>query len=164
MVLTFKNIQKIKFPVYPLLSGNWSRSDGLLFLDEKIIDDRNMKGDTLGIRRVQTPHKSLYPLKYQVDNFRGIIKSDKKHFIDTHGLPFIYEKTEFCKLKYYKIMKVVKKDICALLYLEGVKSSFILPRPPSSDIRYAGVLHYHNLPWVLYDYSEEWKKDTTRKV
>lgn len=164
MVVTFKSLNKIKFPVYPLDSGNWQRLDGLLFLDGKIVDDRNMSGDSLGVRRLQTPHKNLYNLKHQVDHFRGMLKSDKKHFIDTNGTPFIYEKTEFCRLVYYRIKKVVKKEDCCLLYLYGVKNPFIIPRPPAESAEFAGVILYHNLPWVLYAYSERKNSDTRRKV
>ena len=164
MVIQYKSINKVKFPVYILPSGNWERQDGLLFLDGKIVDDRNMSGDTLGIRRVQTPHRNLHPLKHQVDNFRGMIKSKEKHFIDTNGIPFIYEKSEFCKLKYYKIKDVVQKESLSLLKLYGVKQPFVIPRPPASEMRYAGVLHYGTLPWVLYEYSEDRREDTRRKV
>ena len=84
--------------------------------------------------------------------------------IDTNGIPFIYEKTEFCKLKYYKIKSIVQKDTASLLKLDGVKNSFVIPRPPADDMRYAGVLHYGALPWVLYEYSEDRREDTRRKV
>lgn len=164
MVIQYKNINKLRFPVYILPSGNWERQDGLLFLDGAIVDDRNMVGDTLGLRRLQTPHKNLYSLKHQVDDFRGVIKSNEKHFIDTNGIPFIYEKTEFCKLKYYRIKSIVQKDTVSLLKLHGVKQPFVIPRPPASDMRYAGVLHYGTLPWVLYEYSEDRREDTRRKV
>lgn len=63
MILSFKDISRIKFPVYVLPSSNWQETDGLLFLDGKILDDRNMSGATLGIRRLQTPHKGVQPLK-----------------------------------------------------------------------------------------------------
>ena len=53
------------------------KQDGLLFLDDKILDDKNMKGDNLGIRRLQTPHKNLYPIKNQIDELIGIIKSNQ---------------------------------------------------------------------------------------
>ena len=46
MVIQYKNISKVKFPVYAMPSGNWYRQDGFLFLDEKILDDKNMEGDT----------------------------------------------------------------------------------------------------------------------
>ncbi len=164
MVIQYKNVNKLRFPVYILPSGNWERQDGLLFLDGAIVDDKNMRGDTLGLRRLQTPHKNLYALKHQVDDFRGVIKSNEKHFIDTNGIPFIYEKTEFCKLKYYRIKSIVQKDTVSLLKLHGVKQPFVIPRPPASDMRYAGVLHYGTLPWVLYEYSEDRREDTRRKV
>lgn len=164
MVIQYKNVNKLRFPVYILPSGNWDRRDGLLFLDGQIVDDRNMTGDTLGLRRLQTPHKSLYSLRQQVEDFRGVIKSNEKHFIDTNGIPFIYEKTEFCKLKYYRIKSIVQKDTVSLLKLHGVKQPFVIPRPPASDMRYAGVLHYGTLPWVLYEYSEDRREDTRRKV
>jgi hypothetical protein len=164
MIVQYKSIHKIKFPVYELSSGNWSRQDGLLFLESQIVDDKNQVGDTLGLRRLQTPHKNIKPLKAQIDTFRGIIKSAHKHFIDTNGTPFIYEKTEFCKLKYYRIKNIIQKDTCSLLKLEKVKNSFAIPRPPHIDMKYAGVLHYNGLPWVLYDYAETKLKDTRRKV
>lgn len=164
MVITYKNINKVRFPVYELTSSNWERSDGLLFLDGLIVDDTNMSGDTLGIRRLQTPHKNLHPLKHQIDNLRGIIKSKCKIFIDTNGIPFIYEKSQFCSLKYYRIKSVDRKETLSLLKLHGVKQPFIIPRPPAEDMRYAGVLHFGPLPWVLYEYSEDRREDTRRKV
>ena len=164
MVIYYKSINKIKFPVYELPSGNWDRQDGLLFLDGQIVDDKNMLGDTLGVRRLQTPYENLLPLKHQIDTFRGIVKSRGKYFIDTHGVSFIYEKTKFCKLKYYKIKDVVLRGSCCLLKLHGVKNSFVIPRPPDMDIKYAGVVHWEGLPWILYDYSEDRLKDTRKKV
>ena len=164
MVVQYKTVNKIRFPVYTIESGNWSKSDGILFLDEKILDDKNMPGDTLGIRRAQTPYKNLYRLNKQIDDLRGILKSHCKHFIDSNGIPFIYEKTQFCKLKYYRIRNVVRRDSCSLLYLYGVKSPFVIPRPPPEDMMYAGLLHFHGLPWILYEYAVESKKETRKKV
>ena len=116
------------------------------------------------MRRLQTPHKNIFPLKQQIDNFRGIVKSKDKTFIDTNGTPFIYEKTEFCKLKYYRIKSVIQRDTCSLLKLDGVKQPFVIPRPPAEEMRYAGILHYGPMPWALYEYSEDRRDDTRRKV
>ena len=65
-----------------------------------------MRGDSLGIRRLQTPHKNLLPLKKSLLNLTGIIKQNTSTFIDSNGFPFIYEKTKWCKLKYYKIRNI----------------------------------------------------------
>ncbi len=164
MALTYSKLNKIKFPIYEMPSSNWSKSDGLLFLEGQIVDDKNQDGDTIGIRRLQTEHKNLFPLKKQYDNFSGLIKNSKKSFIDTNGTPFTYEKTQWCQLKYYRIKSVSRKDSFSLIYLEGVKFPFVVPRPPADDIYYAGVLHYGKLPWTLYEYSETRLKDTRRKV
>jgi len=164
MALTYSNLNKIRFPVYEMPSDNWSKADGLLFLDDKIVDDKNMSGDTLGIRRVQTEHRNLLELKRQYDTFAGLLKNSDKNFIDTNGIPFSYEKSQWCKLKYYRIKKISRKDSFSLIYLDGVKTPFKVPRPPAEEIRYAGVLHYGKLPWTLYEYSETPLKDTRRKV
>ena len=158
------NLNEIRWPVYVLHSDEIEERDGLLFCDTQIVDDKNMTGESLGLRRLQTPHKNLFSLKNQIDNFRGMVKSKEKHFIDTNGIPFIYEKTEFCKLKYYRIKRVIQKDTSSLLKLDGVKSAFVIPRPPAEEMRYAGILHYGELPWVLYEYSEDRREDTRRKV
>ena len=50
MVITYKTVNKLKFPVFLLSSSNWHLADGLLFLDEKLLDDRNMPGDSMDRR------------------------------------------------------------------------------------------------------------------
>lgn len=164
MVITHKTLDKVKFPVYALPTGNWDRADGLLFLDGKLVDDKNMPGDSLGIRRMQTPHKELHPLRKQLISHQGILKQTWKHFIDSNGIPFIYEKTKLCKLSYYRIKRVQRKEVATVLWIMGIPSPFTVPRPPEDGMLWAGILHYHGLPWLLYEYSETKKPDTRRKV
>lgn len=164
MLVTYKNINKIEFPVYILPSEDWSFSDGLMFLEGKVVDDRNMKGDTLGIRRLQTGYPELLELKKSINSIQGILKQKQKAFIDSKGRPFLYEKTLFCKLRYYKIKKKEGRDGYSLLWLTGVSTPFKVPRPPEDGYIYAGVLLFNSLPWVLYEYSLTAKKDTRRKA
>ena len=63
MVITYKTLHKVKFPVFLLYSGEWERADGLLFVEGKVVDDTNMIGSTMGIRRLQTSYPDLYKLK-----------------------------------------------------------------------------------------------------
>ena len=58
---------KIKFPIWVINSDNIWEQDGILFIDEKVLDDRNQKGDTIGKRRLQTPLKNLFNLKFQIE-------------------------------------------------------------------------------------------------
>ena len=80
MVITYSKVNKIKFPVYVIPSGNWEKTDGLLFLEGELVDDKNMPGATLGIRRMQTPHKNLMRLSKQLNSHIGILKQKTKTF------------------------------------------------------------------------------------
>jgi len=164
MVLTYKDIAKIEFPVYKIESGDWTRADGLLFINDQLVDDTNMDGETLGIRRMQTPFRDKYVLKRAIMSHNGILKQSNPYFIDSKGIPFAYQKTLMCKLKYMKITDVVLKDTASIIRVKGVKTPFTVPRPPAAGMEWAGILHLHGLPWMLYEYSETKLKDTRRKV
>ena len=164
MIVTYRQISQIAFPVFRLPSGNWQLIDGLLFLDHLIIDDRNMPGRTLGARRLQTEHENLVPLKHCLDSHLAIIKQGTRYFVDNNGKPFIYEKTKLCSLKYYKIRKVEQKTVASILWLKDLRRPFTIPRPPPSECTWAGLLHLNGLPWMLYDYSEEQQANGRRKV
>lgn len=164
MIITYKEINKIQFPVFILPSGNWELVDGLLLIDNQIVDDKNMPGATLGIRRLQTHFTELVPLRHSIDSLIGILKQTTKYFIDSKGTPFIYQKTMNSSLKYYKIRKVELKEKASVLWLKDVNFPFTIPRPPPQETTWAGVLHIGGLPWLLYEYSEEKLKDTRRKV
>lgn len=165
MVISYKNESSIKFPVFVLPSNNWSREDGLLRIEGQIVDDLNQIGESLGVRRLQTPLRGLYPLKHQADTLIAMAKCKQHTFIDNNGVPFIYEKTKWFSLKYLKISKVVKKTKCCMIYVHKYKNSFTIPRPPDASMHYAGVLFYNeHLPWRLYEYSETCLKTTRRKL
>ena len=44
MVITYRTLGHVAFPAFPLPSSNWEEQDGLLYLDNKLLDDKNMKG------------------------------------------------------------------------------------------------------------------------
>ncbi len=104
------------------------------------------------------------PLKKAVVNIYGLLHSKNKHFIDSRGKLFTYEKTLSSKLKCYKIKKVDKKETASILWLEGVNNPFTIPRPPMSNLNWARVLHLGPSPWLLYDYVSHHTKDTYRRV
>ena len=59
-------LEDIRFPLYVVHSEDVITRDGLLWCEGAIIDDRNIKGNSLGERRLLTPQKNLYDLKYQL--------------------------------------------------------------------------------------------------
>ena len=84
-------MKKINFPIY-VLSEEPEEIDGLVLIGDQVVDDKNMSGKTIGMRRLQTPMKSIYPLRYQVDDEVGMMKHRGKHFIDTDGVYWYDEK------------------------------------------------------------------------
>ena len=164
MIVTYKTLDRVEFPVFILPSSNWDLTDGLLYLDGELVDDRNMSGKTLGQRRLQTPHKGLLPLKKSVNSLVGILKQYPHSFIDSKGVPFIYQKTVMLQLKYRKIRKIERKTTASLIWIKDCNWPFTIPRPPAPEMLWAGVLFMKGLPWIIYEYSETDKKSTRRKV
>lgn len=164
MLITSKSVHKVQFPAFKLKSSNWDLSDGLLFVDGILVDDLNMPGATLGQRRLRTPFKDLYPLNRAVQSHLGLIKNMSGPYIDTKGMPFLYEKTKFVSLKYHKIRKIELKEVASVLWLKDINFPFTIPRPPKAEYTWAGVLYAHGLPWMLYGYATEKLKDTRRKI
>ena len=88
------------YPVYVLNSDNIWEQDGIVFIEDQVLDDLNQTGDTIGQRRLRTPLKNLFPLKFQIENVVGLIKHRGKNYVDTSGKYFHYEKSTFTKLKF----------------------------------------------------------------
>ena len=165
VVITYRSLSKIKFPVYLLPSDNVFAEDGVVYVDGQVVDDRNMPGSTLGIRRLQSPFRNLVPLKKCVNSFNGVIKNrGNMPYIDCNGVCFIYEKTEMCSLKYHKILRVDRKDTASSIWLKDIHFAFNIPRPPAPEMEWAGVLYFKGLPWKLYDFSEAKLKNTKKKI
>ncbi len=164
MIITYKDFRDLRFPLYPLPNSNWFIQDGVLFLDGQVVDERNMPGKTLGIRRIQCGRKDLLPLRRAITDIYSLIHSKNKTFIDSKGKPFIYEKTLSSKLKCYQIKRIDKKESASTLWLRGVNHPFTIPRPPINNPGWARVLHLGPSPWMLYDYVSQPSKDTYRRV
>ena len=64
MLKSLWDMKKINFPIY-VLSEEPEEIDGLVLIGDQVVDDKNMSGKTIGMRRLQTPMKSIYPLRYQ---------------------------------------------------------------------------------------------------
>ena len=79
------NLNEIRWPIYVLHSDEIEEQDGLLFCDTQIVDDKNMTGDSLGLRRLQTPHKNLYRLKVMIETFTDFVHHKGQFYIDSNG-------------------------------------------------------------------------------
>jgi len=157
-------LSDIVFPIYVVHTDEVIYRDGILWCEGQVIDDKNTLGETLGQRRLQTPLKNLYDLKYKLDDFGAMIKHRGRFYVDSNGKFFMYEKSKTAKLMYHKINKVEKKDLATLVWINKIPFPFEVPRPPANTHFYAGVLYIDSQPSFLYETCETMKKITWRKV
>lgn len=161
LIRNYKNIADIKFPIYKI-DEEYTITDGLVFIDGLVVDDRNMPSETLGGRRLLSPQK-LYPLKKGINDIPTMLQR-RWVFIDSAGKIFKYEKTRHHKLKYHKIKRIQKKEVASLIWFHGVSFPFEIPRPPHPNAEFGRILYFNGQPWLIYDFTRVEGKDTTRMV
>lgn len=165
MYKRFKDIKNIRFPVYKIHSKDWYRQDGVLFIDDgRVLDDTNMPGETLGVRRLQCGRTDLYNIRRAYKDFSSMLQSKHKLFIDSNGMPFVYERTINSPLIHHTIKRIDPKETHSIVWLTNIPYPMSIPRPPYGDARYARVLYYKGSPWMLYDFVTERGKDSYRRV
>lgn len=164
MIRTYEDFHTIAFPIYVLPNDNWWYQDKVLFIDNQVVDEKNMPGSTLGIRRLQSGRKDLLPLKKAIMDVSALIHCRTKIFIDSKGTPFTYVKTKNSLLKTYRIKKIDRKEVASLLWLYDYPGPITIPRPPLNNPMYVRLLHVNNCPWIVYDYVREVIKDTYRRI
>jgi len=155
---------KIKFPVFVLHTDEIMSVDGILWIENQVLDDMNMKGETLGMRRLQTPMTSIYPLKSMIKNIRNYLDHQGKYYIDSRGRWFRKIKTTKAELKYHKILRVDKKNIASVMWIKDCPYPFTLDRPINEGETWAGLLYRDGVPWLLYDTANKKKKNSWRKI
>ena len=158
------NLNEIRWPIYVLHSDEIEEQDGLLFCDTQIVDDKNMTGDSLGLRRLQTPHKNLYRLKVMIETFTDFVHHKGQFYIDSNGKFFRWVKKQSCSVISHKIIKTEKRDIATLVWCKDIPFPFVIKRPPSALMKYASILYMNKKPAILYSLSETKQKDTWRKI
>jgi len=157
-----KILRRATFPFFVLGSSDVRYHDGLVTINEKVVDDRNQKGATLGQRRLLTPHK-LYLIRKCVMEFPELIDSRCTRFIDKNGFYFSYVKTKIVNIVSYKIIHKTSHDIYSTVFCEGVNSLFALPRYPHSA-EWAQIIQLDGLPWKLYSTSDSYIEKYKRKI
>tara|TARA_R100000149_G_C5832936_1_gene107830 strand:- start:137 stop:616 length:480 start_codon:yes stop_codon:yes gene_type:complete len=157
-------LEEVRFPVYVVHTDEVFTQDGILWCADAVVDDKNVSGDSIGQRRLRTPLKNLYDLKYQINTFGDMIKHRGKFYVDSNGKFFAYEKSKKAILKYHKINKIESKDVMTLIWIAGIPFPFEIARPPLPTDRYAGILYINNRPSFIYEITDTKKKNTWRKI
>jgi hypothetical protein len=147
---TIDNSKVIDFPVYKLQAEPLA-IDGIVTVNGKVIDDRNVNHKTLGGRRLLTPQKLVKDSKSSIG-----------WYIDKYGKIIKYRKTRLEKLVCHRIEEVVYRGTYSILLLDGVNFPVEVARPPTGS--YAQMLYYKGYPWKLYNILKEDCTSTVKKV
>ena len=66
--------EDLRFPLFVIHSDNVDLIDGIIWLDDQVLDDKNMEGGSIGLRRIQSPMQSIYPLRYMIEDITGLMR------------------------------------------------------------------------------------------
>lgn len=163
MIITYENLNLINFPIYALPSDDLEVTDGLLRYGSLVVDDRNQIGETIGARRLQTPHM-LLPLRRCYEEIAALLAAKDRVFVDSKGYCFIYERTKFSRIVFHKILKIIPKDIITVLKVSNVSFPVVVRRPPPAGKTWVGMLYFNNKPWLPYEYAETQCATRRRKI
>lgn len=164
-----KNIQKLlraDYPIYKIDTKYIDEIDGIVFDDaHRVVDDLNVKKDTVGKRRLLSPFKdSLSPLRKVSRNIRHFLKRGTGYYIDTSGRIIRYEKSKMTYIKYHKIRAIKQASNGAKIWVYGVNFPLNAPERPHELLNYVGVLYLNDRPWIFWDFSKTQIKPKKIKI
>lgn len=158
-----RNFTTIKFPIFKL-DGEPMTVHNVVFDNGQPIDDLNIEAPTLGVRRIKSKidFKKLNKACLDMADLINSLKGQDNWFIDNFGTAFKYVRTDNQKVITHKVKKFIKLETHSIVFLEGIDYPFFLPRPVNA--KYARVLYYKHVPWIILGYTNEFYKSTFKKV
>lgn len=164
-----KSIFNINFPVFAVANSHkrlWSE-DNILYIQTDsgvyVLDNKNIEGKTLGQRRLRITNSTLYNTRKVVHTIAQLTKSKYTTFVDNTGIPFKYFKHTVTPLKYFKVIKVRDTPKGCVLHFKNLDNPILVSCREAYGIKYVGFL-ITKVGYILYDYSDEFKADTWRKI
>lgn len=172
-------LQEISWPVYRLGRNKPLEYEEILFYSKeyfnkdtgetsismRVIDDKSVLGDTLGLRRLKID-ATLVPLRIAIYFLADLVKIAKAGiwFIDSSGKTFQYKKLTKSLLVCRKIQQILPgTGMGAVIEVEGKTNRFKCLYRPTPSQRYAGILQW-GFADMLYGFYEEPFQDSWRKV
>jgi hypothetical protein len=159
----------ISFPVYAITKTYrkiWEEMNVVYIETESgtyVLDNKNIDGNTIGERRLKIKNSELYIPRKVYYNISQFLHSKYNKFIDSKGNIFSWKKSFNVPLKYHKVAGVIQTEEDCIIHLKDI----IFPQKVNCRIayviNYVGVLHTE-YGYVLYEYCENKKKDTYRKI
>jgi hypothetical protein len=92
------------------------------------------------------------------------LRSNDSIFIDKYGTVFKYKKSIFVPLEYYKVKSIYKsEDGECIISIPKINFKYKINCRKAYSINYVGVLKT-TFGYVLYEFSDEYKANTRRKI
>jgi hypothetical protein len=169
-------LSEIAWPVYSLGTRCPIKEGSVVFFSKilkndkvsiEIIDDTDIPGETLAIRRIGllSNNIKLCKIKYALFFLGDLVKIAKpdQWFIDTKGKLFQYKKVHRAKLIFKKIVSVIEGIGNVFIEIQGHAARYSCLYPPEPEQKYAGLLFFNGV-YILYGFYTEQHKTTYRKV
>ena len=161
----------IEWPIYEIRNHKklWEDNKVLYiktdFNIEYVIDNKNLKGDTLGKRRLRLTNiddVKIYKLKEICYTWYEVFNAKSKIFIDSSGILLTLEKKKTRQLIYRRVLnhKIINNKMYCKC--DGIYRVIEIPFIPKVTPKYLGLLTMYG-DHELYELSHQWKKDTWRK-
>lgn len=172
---------EISYPVFFLGNKKPTTVDGVTFYhylyekDEvvreviKIVDDKSIPGDSIGLRRLRLKAEGgadLYIMGTAIYLLNNLVKhaASGKWYIDNLGKVFTYKKTTRASLEFRKITRIIKNSSGGcILEVDGIPGRFKTLYEPLESERYAGMLKY-GIGYILYGLYDRMYDNTWRMV
>lgn len=152
-------LSEISFPVYNLRHVTRTYEENKVLYaetiyDTYIIDNKNLRGDTLGERRLRVQGEKLYRLGEVVENLQQFKQISKKsdNFIDSTGKVFKYKKSRYCTVRTYEVVAVHPNKVVSL---RGTS----IPYKVKDVLAYVCLLHTSNQGRLVFETTDEHKED-----
>lgn len=164
-------LHEITFPVFAIRSfEKIFREEDKIFvvgskLREPLILDDLSYDLPFPRRRLQIPENVKYKINKSYMNISQFLraKTYKRTFVDSVGLIFNYTKTKSTKLTYHRLIKVLPiEDHGNALIIQDVSMPLMVSALEPIK-KYVGLLDYLG-GYIVYEYSDERKKDTWRMI
>lgn len=163
-----RKLRDIVFPVYRIPNYKTVRVvDGLVKLDDQILDDTNVKEETLALRRLRSPlYQELYKMRISHPTLEAFLRRVKRgqKFIDSSGHIFTYIPSRFFPVKTLYIDRVDRNYSYVRVFLKGIRQPLIDVTGPRNAEPWAVVVFRAGSPWFILSYSHYKNKDTKKKL
>lgn len=140
--------------------------------DIKILDNKNLKGDTIGRRRLRIQENEKYHFRQILFILPELIEYTRKRgskfakFIDTAGVIYNYKKEKFSKLYCKKIKKVDTFKNYVVISCYETQQTFKVPYNFWNNIKEPQYLQLLQIKgtYIVYDILEEIDNSKRRKI